>query len=86
MILSGVHIGDGAVIGAGAVVRKDVEPYSIVVGNPAREKRKRFDQEIIDVLLKVRWWDWSPERIKRKLDILCAPPAKGKDLMLALHG
>jgi acetyltransferase-like isoleucine patch superfamily enzyme len=57
-ILSGVNIGDGAVIGANAIVRKSVEPYSIVVGNPGKVIRKRFSQEIIDKLLKIKWWDW----------------------------
>lgn len=57
VILPGVHIGDGAIIGANSVVGSDVAPYSIVAGNPARELRKRFDDELIDLMLRFRWWD-----------------------------
>lgn len=62
-ILSGVTIGHGAVIGANAVVAKNVEPYTIVVGNPIREIRKRFDDDIIEQLLRIKWWEWSDEEI-----------------------
>lgn len=71
-ILSGVRIGDGAIIGARAVVTKDVEPYSIVVGNPAHLHRKRFDEETISKLLEIKWWDWPIEKIKRNLYIICS--------------
>lgn len=57
LVLQGVSIGDGAVVGAGAVVTKDVEPYSIVAGNPARVIRKRFSDEEIEKLLEIKWWD-----------------------------
>jgi len=70
LILSGVKIGDGAVIGARSVVAKDVEPYSIVVGNPAKEVRKRFDDKTIKKLLKIKWWNWSTEKIKKNSSIL----------------
>jgi len=70
LILSGVTIGDGAVIGARSVVARDVEPYAIVVGNPAQVKRKRFPDEDIAKLLAVRWWDWPIEKIRAHLDIL----------------
>ena len=71
-ILSGVRIGDGAVIGAGSVVAKDVEAYSIVAGNPARPKRKRFDEEIIKKLLEIKWWDWPVEKINDNLNVICS--------------
>ena len=63
MILSGVTIGDGAVIMARAVVTRDVAPYAIVGGVPARELGKRFDDATIARLLALRWWDWPEDRI-----------------------
>jgi len=66
-ILSGITIGDGAIIGAKAVVTKDVPPYTIVGGNPATIIRTRFDQATIDTLLKIRWWDWDAEKISRNI-------------------
>lgn len=71
-ILPGVHIGDGAIIGANSVVSKDVLPYHIVGGNPIKIIRKRFDDETIEFLLKLKWWDWSAEKIFDNLDILCS--------------
>ena len=70
VILPGVHIGDGAIIGANSVVGSDVAPYTVVVGNPARALRKRFDDELIDLLLRFRWWDQSIEEINRLIPIL----------------
>ena len=69
-ILPGVKIGDGAIIGAYAVVAKDVEPYSVAVGNPARIVKKRFDDDFIRDLLELRWWDWPIEEITDFLPIL----------------
>lgn len=63
IVLSGIHISTGAVIGAGAVVTKDVGPYEIWAGNPARFIRKRFDDETIEKLLNSEWWNWSDERL-----------------------
>lgn len=67
IILSGVHIGDGAIIGTRSVVTKDVEPYTIVGGVPARPIRKRFTEEIVQKLQNLQWWEWSYEKIRRKL-------------------
>lgn len=65
VIMPGVRVGDGAIIGAHAVVARDVAPYSIMVGNPARETRRRFDSSTIEALLEIRWWDWPVEQIMR---------------------
>ena len=64
-IRSGLKIGDGAIIGAHAVVTHDVEPYAIVVGIPAKVIRKRFDDETINQLMEIQWWEWSDEKIKQ---------------------
>lgn len=75
-ILSGVRIGDGAVIGAGAVVAKDVAPYSIVAGNPAKVIKRRFDEDEIEALLKICWWDWDMAKIKKFIPLLCSDGVK----------
>ena len=67
VIMAGVHIGDGAIIAARAVVTKDVPPYTIVGGTPAKEIRKRFDAEVIQQLLILKWWDWSTDEIRQCL-------------------
>ena len=71
-VLPGVHIGDGAVVGANSVVSKDVPPYHVVGGNPVKVIRKRFDDETIALLLKIKWWDWPAEKITEHLEILCS--------------
>ena len=70
VILPGVHIGDGAIIGANSVVGSDVEAYTIVVGNPAKPIRKRFDDELISLMLKWKWWDKSIDEINNLIPIL----------------
>ena len=70
VILPGVQIGDGAMIGANSVVGCDVAPYTIVVGNPAKALRKRFDDELVDLMLRFRWWDKSIEEINALIPIL----------------
>ena len=72
VILAGVKIGDGAIIGTRAVVTKDVPPYSIVCGIPAKVIRKRYSPDIIEQLLSLRWRDWTKDRIKRNLPFIMA--------------
>ena len=69
-ILPGVHIGDGAIIGLNSVVGSDVAPYTIVAGNPAKVIRKRFDNQLIKLLLKLKWWDKSVKEINDLIPIL----------------
>ena len=69
-ILSGVTIGDGAVIGANSVVAKDIEPYSIVVGNPAKHIKFRFTQEQIQKLLAIQWWNWDISKVEESFPLL----------------
>ena len=70
VIMSGVTIGDGVIIGARAVVTKDIPPYTIVGGVPARQIRRRFSDEIIAALLDLKWWDWPTEKIARKIEAI----------------
>lgn len=70
VILPGVHIGDGAIIGANSVVGSDVAPYTVVAGNPAKLLRKRFDDELTDLLLAFRWWDRSIDEINALIPLL----------------
>jgi acetyltransferase-like isoleucine patch superfamily enzyme len=72
-VMSGVTIGDGAVVGTKAVVTKDVRPYAIVVGNPAREVGRRFSDAQVEALLRIRWWDWPTEKVRQHVDALSSP-------------
>lgn len=76
-IMPGIRIGDGAVIGAKAVVTRDVAPYTIVGGNPAVEIRRRFDAETTEILLQIQWWHWDAEKITRHLDLIINGNALG---------
>jgi acetyltransferase-like isoleucine patch superfamily enzyme len=75
-IMTGICIGDGAVLAANANVVKDVLPYSIVGGNPAKLLKKRFDEETIKLLQKLKWWNLPLEQIKEIESELCSPPSK----------
>jgi acetyltransferase-like isoleucine patch superfamily enzyme len=72
LILSGVNIGDGAIIGAHAVVSKDVPPYGIAVGNPARVVKYRFDPDIVQKLLTIAWWSWEDYEIQEAIHLICS--------------
>lgn len=72
-ILQGVTIGDGAVIGTNSVVAKDIPPYAIVIGNPARIIKYRFGEKQIEALLRIKWWEWSKEKIKDNITLIMSP-------------
>ncbi len=74
--MPGVQVGDGAIIATGSIVTKDVEPYSIVGGNPAKPIRKRFDDETIAFLLELKWWDWDMDKITKNLEFLATGDIK----------
>lgn len=71
-VMPGVHIGDGAIIAANSVVTRDVPPYAVAGGNPCKILRKRFEDELIDCLLRLKWWDWVPKKIFDNLEALCS--------------
>lgn len=71
-IMQGVKIGDGAIVGTNSLVTKNVDPYTVVGGNPAKLIRKRFDDDTIAFLLKLRWWDWPPNKITDHLSVFAS--------------
>lgn len=84
-VLPGVHIGNGAIIGANSTVASDVEPYTVVAGNPAKPIRKRFDDELTEILEKLKWWDKPPEEINALIPLLsCSDLEKVKKEMKKL--
>ena len=72
IVMPGVRIGHGAVIGTRALVTRDVEPYTIVGGNPGKPIRKRFDEAQIAMLLEMAWWDWPEDRLQAAMPLLCS--------------
>ena len=75
-VMPGVHIGNGAIIGANSVVAKDIDPYCIAAGNPCKIVKKRFDDELISYLQELQWWNWPPEKIFTNLEALCSGDLK----------
>jgi len=82
-VLSGVTIGDGAVVGARSVVTSDVPPYSVVAGSPARVVRRRFDDDSVSRLLELRWWDWPQHVVAAAIPRLCS--SEGPETITALE-
>ena len=77
VILPGTHVGDGAIIGLNSVVGGNVPPYTIVAGNPAKEIRKRFDDELIELMIKFKWWDKSVDEINNLIPLLASTDLEG---------
>lgn len=83
IIMPGVKIGDGAIVAAYSVVVKNIPPYTVYGGNPAKFIKDRFDEELKDLLLRFRWWDLEPEQLVKTLPLLCDPDlAKLKQTLL----
>ena len=73
VVMPGVRIGDGAIVAAYSVVTKDVAPYTVVGGNPARFLKNRFDSQLTQLLLEAQWWDWEPQALAQAVPMLCSP-------------
>lgn len=73
MLLPGIKIDDGAVIGAGAIVTRDVEAYAVVTGVPARRMKYRYPKNLIDSFLKIKWWNWPIEKIEENFELFYQP-------------
>lgn len=78
LLLSGSHLADGAVLGAKSVLSGATEPFGVYAGNPARLTRLRFSQAVIDELLRIRWWDWSDDRINAVVPLLQSVPTSNR--------
>ena len=76
-IMPGVKVGDGAIIGTKALVTRDVEPYAIIGGNPAKMIRKRFDDRHIAMLIEIKWWNWSDDHLKAVMPLLTSGDIEG---------
>jgi virginiamycin A acetyltransferase len=82
VIMPGIKVGDGAIIAVKSVITKDVPPYTVVGGNPAIQLKKRFSDDIIGILLEVKWWNWDIKRITENIEILCGNDiAKLKEIL-----
>ena len=82
IVMPGLTVGNGAVIGAGSVVTRDVEPWTIVAGNPARLIRRRFSPEVAEAMERIRWWDWSHDELQQRLEDFMG----GIDVFINKHG
>ena len=85
IVMPGVKIGDGAIIGTRAVVTRDVEPYSIVGGHPAKEIRKRFDSGLVELLLELRWWEWSEDQLNIAMSLLTSGDIEALHAHWSIH-
>lgn len=85
IIMPGVSIGDGAVIGTRSVVTRDVAPYAIVGGNPAKFIRSRFEEGIVQLLLEMRWWDWPEETLREAMSLITSGDVKALHSHWKMH-
>lgn len=85
IIMSGVTIGNGAVIGAGSIVTKDVPPYAVVVGNPARILKYRFSDEVIEKIQSSEWWNWSDEMIRERMSMFMVSGEEAAETFSAIN-